>query len=204
MTIACTEILPHIDFTQKKILYRLQHASRRTEMLLRAMGQQDRAATHIIDATAGFGQDALLLAASGYRVTMLERSPIMHAALAAALQRAQHHPLLQSYVARLSLQHVDAVAYLPLHPAHIIYLDPMFPVRHKSAAVKKPMRLLQQLVATAPDNVAQLFAMALSCASVRVVVKRPRLGATITQATPNFSIVGNSSRFDIYLPAARE
>lgn len=53
----------------------------------------------------------------------------------------------------------------------MVYLDPMFPHRQKSALVKKEMRVFQTLVG-ADDDADALLAPARRLAKKRVVVKR--------------------------------
>src|SRR5436190_24267612 len=117
-----------------------------------------------------------------------------------SLKSAQAHNSLSPIIARMTYLQVDAHSWLSQLTTRpeIIYLDPMFPERKKSAAVKKEMVLLQQLVGDDLDADA-LFHLALTCANNRVVVKRPRLAEPIAGIRPNFSITGKSSRFDIYL-----
>jgi 16S rRNA (guanine1516-N2)-methyltransferase len=79
----------------------------------------------------------------------------------------------------------------------VIYLDPMFPHRDKSALVKKEMRLFRPLVGDDMDAPALLEA-ALALASHRVVVKRPRKAPCIEGPKPSHALEGKSSRYDIY------
>ena len=79
----------------------------------------------------------------------------------------------------------------------VIYLDPMFPHRDKSALVKKEMRLFRPLVGD-DDDAHSLLLAALDLASHRVVVKRPRKAPAIGDVAPGYVLEGNSSRFDIY------
>ena len=79
----------------------------------------------------------------------------------------------------------------------VVYLDPMFPTRDKSAQVKKEMRLFHPLVG-ADDDAPRLLEAALALASHRVVVKRPRRAQAITGTPPSYALEGKSSRFDIY------
>lgn len=74
----------------------------------------------------------------------------------------------------------------------------MFPTRKKSAAIKKEMLILQNVLGKELDS-AELLQVALTCATQRVVVKRPRLAGNICEKEPNFSLTGKNSRFDIYL-----
>lgn len=191
-----------LDFTTPQTIYRLKHISRRNEYLLRALGKVKPETTSIIDTTSGMGQDSLLMAAAGFHVLMLERSANVYDLLQNALNHAANHPMLTSCISRLTLLHIDAVTYLQQYEkpvADIIYLDPMFPAKQKNAASKKSMQFLQQLLQDDSDNTQELFNMALTCAKKRVVVKRPRLALPITTTKSSFSIVGKSSRFDIYI-----
>lgn len=191
-----------IDFTEGAWIYRLQQAGLRKEAIARAMGTHPNKHPRIIDATAGLGRDSFLLAALGFHVTLLERSPIVHALLADALLRARVHEKLAPIVNRMQLHCVDACDYLSQHQFDIVYLDPMFPSRDKSALVKKEMVILQTLLGKDPDTDA-LFAAASTCAAQRIVVKRPRLAAGLTGIAPSYSLTGKSSRFDVYLQSGR-
>lgn len=185
----------YIDFLSPQLSWRLQHAGLRKEKLARAIGKTPREQPLIIDATAGLGRDSFMLAGLGFSVTMLEQSPILHAMLADAIERARGQ--LPEIMARLTLIHADAIDWLPGKSADVIYLDPMFPARKKSASVKKDMVILQHLLPKS-DNVDELLETALACARYRVVIKRPRLADPVS-IKPHYSLTGSSSRFDVYL-----
>jgi len=189
----------YIDFLSGKINYRSQQAGLRKELLARAMGVKPGEHPVIVDATAGLGRDSFILASVGFEVTLLERSPIVFALLRDALVRASKDPQTKTIVDRMHLINADAQDWLPTAgKIDVIYLDPMFPERQKSASVKKEMVILQNLLGK-DDNVENLFNMAFTCAARRVVVKRPRLASIIGDRAPNFALTGKSSRFDIYL-----
>lgn len=194
-----------IDFNSGKIHARGKLAGRKNEMLVKAMGIKPGEQPTIIDSTAGLGRDSFILASVGYHVTMLEKSPIIHALLEDALIRAAHIPTLATIASRMQLVHSDAIQWLKAQSEAIkpdvIYLDPMFPSRQKSALVKKDMVLLQTLLPLGDDNEA-LFKQAIACTARRVVVKRPRLAENLADQTPTYSITGNSSRFDVYVVKA--
>lgn len=189
----------YIDFLGAKLLYRCQHASLKKELLARAIGAHPRENPRIIDTTAGLGRDSFMLAYLGFHITMIERSPILHALLEDAMIRAKLDPAIAKVIARMQLVNADSIDWLTTAPiADIIYLDPMFPERKKSASVKKEMALLQDLLEK-DENTEILFRMALTCAKLRVVVKRPRLAESISNQKPGFSLIGKSSRFDVYI-----
>ncbi len=159
----------------------------------------------ILDATAGLGQDAFLLAVSGHSVTAVERSAPLAALLADGLGRALEDPALAPHLAA-TLRVVTGDARNVLAAAEpapdAVYLDPMFPQkRHASALARKAMRIVRELAGEDLDS-AELFAAALRRARLRVVVKRPR-GAPYLAGTPDVEYGGKLVRYDAYLTANR-
>ena len=153
----------------------------------------------LVDATAGLGRDGFLLAAAGFRVVLFEHHPVVAALLRDGLARAALLPRTAAIAARIRLirgDFLDGLGQLAERPA-VIYLDPMFPHRDKSALVKKEMRLFRPLAGDDLDAPALLQA-ALALASHRVVVKRPRKAPIIEGAKPSYALEGKSSRYDIY------
>ena len=193
-----------IDFTHGTQFYRREHATLKSEMLARTLGIKPQDNALIVDATAGLGKDGFILAALGFRTILLERSPVLYVLLKDAIARANLHTLTTAATERLQLVHTDSVAWLTQYaqsaqePISVVYLDPMFPPRQKSAAVKKDLSLLQRFLPQTHDQ-EQLLRAALACATKRVVVKRPRLAEPLADLKPHHSLVGNSSRFDVYL-----
>lgn len=190
-----------VDFVQGKISYRAKQAQFQRESLIKALGIAPSLQTHIVDGTAGFGRDGFILASKGFRVTLLERSPIIHALLADGLQRFRQTNQDSAISKRMELHCIDLINWCrnPTRPPppEIIYLDPMFPTRSNKALVKKEMQILQDLLGY-QDDIDELLQVALTCARNRVVVKRPRL-AGFTNPKPNFSLTGTTCRFDVYL-----
>lgn len=200
---AATSSPLYVDFLRGKINYRAQHASIKNELLARAMGLKGKTHPSIVDATGGLAGDSFTLASLGFEVTLLERSPIIHTLVADGIQRAQKDPRIASSVNRMHLVRADAMTWLQDLKAQnrpdIIYLDPMFPERKKSALPKQKMLILHDIVGEDNDAEALLKA-ALACAQKRVVVKRPRLADILAiSPVPSFSLTGSSSRFDVYL-----
>lgn len=194
------------DFTSPGVHYRRRHGGGRSEAIARAVGVSSDAPLTVVDATAGLGGDAFVLASLGCRMTLLERVPALQELLADGLARARHesadsHTELADSVARMHLAGGDAIEYLAELPViqrpQVIYLDPMFPERKKSAAVKKEMQVFHRLVG--PDEDAgRLLAVALERAHRRVVVKRPRLAKPLEGRAPDHVLGGVRNRFDLY------
>lgn len=189
-----------INFLTGELGYRLTHSSIKKELLAKAIGIKGNYHPSVIDATAGLGRDAFLLAYLGCNVIALERSPIIAEQLQTALQHALQNPKLTKPIS-LSFINADAKNYLTTlkitEQPEVIYLDPMYPERSKSALVKQEMRLLRDIVGDDYDS-AELLEIALTRALKRVVVKRPRLAPTLTALKPDFVIAGKSQRFDVY------
>src|SRR5690554_3715911 len=189
------------EFVTGKMGYRREHGGGTGQPGARAVGlQKTRAGLHVLDATAGLGQDAFLLAGLGCLVTLLERNPVIHALLADGLARAALNPECAPVVARMALEagsSIDWLAKVEPEAMDVVYLDPMFPHRDKSALVKKEMQVFRQVVGDDDDS-AQLLQAALKAARYRVVVKRPRKAPFVEGPEPATRIEGKSSRYDIY------
>lgn len=182
------------DFNSRALMRRKEAG--KAQGLIKAC--RPRPGLRIVDATAGWGRDAALMASFGADVMMLERQPVMAALLADALKHVlpTAHPALH-----LSLVSADAVSYFQALPADdypdVIYIDPMHPARNKSALVKKDMQVLQQLIGTDLDAFT-LLEQARRVARQHVVVKWPQHLEPLFP--PNYSIQGKTVRFDCYTP----
>lgn len=193
-----------LDFTEGGAAHRRKFGGGAGQMIAKAVGINGKLAPQVFDATAGLGGDAFVLACLGCKVTLMERSPIAYVLLADALQRArqfakQHDPDLLPIMERLVLLPGNSIDYLTdcTQRYPVIYLDPMFPERQKSAAVKKEMQFFHALIGKDEDST-ELFTRALAKTHCRLVVKRPRLAPPLAQNKANLILEGKSCRFDIY------
>ena len=196
------------DFHGPTVNYRRLKGGGRRQMIAKAVGLASNPRTRVLDATAGLGRDAFVLASLGCEVIMMERVAEVGVLLDAALKDAylwghEHDPDLISILDRMKVVKGDARSLMKdeqMTPSpDVIYLDPMFPHRTKSAQVKQEMRLFQSLVGSDTDG-GELLSLALSQAKERVVVKRPRLAPLIDSgASPNHQLEGKRNRFDVYL-----
>lgn len=183
-----------VSFNDGKQGYRLTPERVRHERLIKALGKTREDTVTVLDATAGLGRDAALIAMAGFPVLLAERSPILHAMLADGLRRAP----AELAAAMQLLPCADADTHI-LPPLHAVCLDPMFPSRDKSAAVKKDLQWLQQLAAY-PDHQEEsaLLEWALGLGPQRVVVKRPGKAEPLAKRSPHHQITGKAIRFDVY------
>ncbi len=188
----------YVDFLSKEIARRLMKSRGRHELIARAVGIKGDFLPFVLDATAGFGKDSIVLANLGCKVVMIERSPVIGALLRDGLNRAANKA--PELIKNISLHLTDAKKFLQTtnEPIDVIYLDPMFPERVKSSLVRKEMRILKEIVGS-DEDAAQLFAIASQYARKRIVVKRPRYAPTITERVPDIVFKARASRFDVYM-----
>ena len=193
-----------VDFLAGAVAHRRQFGGGSGQMLAKAVGIRPGIRPTILDATAGMGRDAFVLAQLGCSLKLIERHPLIAALLADGLQRAQADAEVAPIIARMQLRGGDAITLMrDWHDElpQVIYLDPMFPHRDKSALVKKEMRLFRVLAGD-DDDAPALLEAAWQLASHRVVVKRPRKAPAIVGPSPAYVLEGKSSRFDIYTKKA--
>jgi 16S rRNA (guanine1516-N2)-methyltransferase len=189
-----------VDFLAGAVAHRRQHGGGNGQMIAKAVGIQSGVRPRILDATAGLGRDAFLLAQLGSHVTLIERHPLIGALLADGLARALPDPEVGPIIQRMELRLGNAIELMSAwvdEPPQVIYLDPMFPHREKTSLVKKEMRVFRPLVGD-DDDASQLLEVALELATHRVVVKRPRKAPGICGRQPGYVLEGKSSRYDIY------
>lgn len=194
-----------VDFIGPAAEYRRKQSSVRNESIAKACGLKSGKRPSILDATAGLGRDGFVLAALGSDVNLVERNPAVAALLFDGLNRAKQDAELGQWIdQRLKLNHASSFDFLaqvadypePQKP-DVVYLDPMFPHKKKSAAVKKEMKSFQGLVGADPDAEG-LLALARNAATERVVVKRPSYAEPLAEVKASFAITSKKHRFDVY------
>ena len=182
-----------VDFSAGKMQWRRNQSER----LHRALGINDHRKPNIIDASAGLGHDAFVMAHQGSAITLLENNPIVFLLLQDGIKQAQDAG--EAAANNMNAIFTDANDYLSTlsQAPEVIYLDPMFPSNKKSAKTKKEMQVLQTLVGKSDDDQA-LLELARDTAINRVVAKRPIKAASYAESTPDFSISGKNIRYDVY------
>lgn len=199
------------EFVAGAVDHRRKFGGGKGQMIAKAVGVKAGVYPRVLDVTAGLGKDAFVLASLGCQVQMLERSPIVHAILQDGLARARifaetedrelfqilQNMQLLAQDSRTYLANINGDADGTTVCVDVVYLDPMFPERHKTADVKKEMRAFHSLVGQ-DEDAAELLALALAKAVYRVVVKRPRKAPFLGAQSPSYQLEGKSSRYDIY------
>jgi len=191
-----------VDFVGGTMAHRRKFGGGRGEAVAKAVGIKGCYLPDVVDATAGLGRDAFVLASLGCKVRMLERNPVVAALLDDGLARgyrdAEIGPWLRERMTLLHASSLTALAELSPKP-EVVYLDPMYPHKQKSALVKKEMRVFQGLVG--PDEDADgLLEPARRLATKRIVVKRPDYAPPMADIAAQAAVVTKSHRFDIYTP----
>ncbi|RLJ16102.1 16S rRNA methyltransferase [bacterium endosymbiont of Escarpia laminata] len=192
----------YIDFVSGKSAHRRQFGGGRGQPLAKAVGLKKGLNPRVLDATAGLGRDAFVLATLGCKVQLVERSPVIAALLQDGLDRALEDAAVGQIAARMELFSADAILFMrglkEAYRPEVVYLDPMYPHRKKSALVKKEMRVFRALVGDDPDA-AELLLAARECATARVVVKRPANAGFLGETEPSMSIKSPNTRYDVYI-----
>ncbi len=188
------------DFTGGAVRHRFRFGGGRGQALPRAVGMKGGRSPMVVDATAGLGRDAFLLASLGARVILIERSPEIHKLLEDAMARANDAGgEVAEVIERMTLLRGDARDLLPTLSPEIVLVDPMHPPRKKTALVKSEMRLIREIVGTGEDSI-DLMKVALATARKRVVLKWPQRADPMAGiGPPSHQIAGKSTRYDVFM-----
>lgn len=192
-----------IDFVGGAVGHRFRSSQGKNQSLLKAVGIAKGVVSKVVDATAGLGRDAFLMASMGAQVTLIERSPDIHARLADAMARAAAEGGdYAETIARMTLLHGNSIELLPTLAPDVVLVDPMHPPRHNSALVKKEMRILRDIVGVDADQI-ELMQIALACAKKRVVLKWPQYADPMPGLRPpSHQIIGKNTRYDVFMIVA--
>jgi 16S rRNA (guanine1516-N2)-methyltransferase len=194
----------YVDFLTRSWRTRFATGLPKNHIFRRALGIKAQP-LRVIDATAGFGQDAMMALCLGCEVIAVERSSVVVAVLRNGVMRAMREDeSVRGRFENLSVVESDAMVFLDqVDAADVIYLDPMFDKPKKTAKSPKEMQLLQELLGPPPtlEEEERLFHKAFASARQRVVVKRALKGKALVR-TPTHSYKGQSVRYDVYLKLA--
>lgn len=182
----------------ENMLHRVTNGRLQHEMLVRA-AKSEKPGRRAIDATAGMGEDAFLLAAQGYEVTLYEQNPVIAALLKDALRRARKNMILKEIAERMKLVEGNSVECMEkqLDSVDVIYLDPMFPARQKSGLINKKLQLIQKLEPPCSAET-DLFDAAIKANPSKIIVKRPLKSEFLAGRKPSYTLNGKAIRYDCY------
>ncbi|WP_394497759.1 class I SAM-dependent methyltransferase [Shewanella sp. ENK2] len=197
-----------VDFVSGAVAHRRKFGGGRGQTIAKAVGLKQGISPTVVDGTAGLGRDAFVLASLGCKVIMVERHPVVAALLEDGLRRAYEDAEIGDWMCeRMSLFHGSSIEALTDAAEQsgdeidVVYLDPMYPHREKSALVKKEMRVFQTLVGADLDADG-LLKPAQALATKRVVVKRPDYAEDLDGVKPSMVLAQKKNRFDVYVKAA--
>lgn len=181
-----------VDFIKGSLFYRSQqHLG--AENLIKACRIKGQNEVRLLDGTCGLGSDSFLLHQAGFDVFAVEKNIVIYTLLFDGVSRYQQHTGENCF----QLMSGDTAAHLN-KKYDVIYLDPMFPNKVKSAKNKKSMQLFQSIHKNEIDDAATLLDKAMSSPCKRVVIKRPVKSPLLTKSKPTFQIIGKICRFDAY------
>lgn len=195
-----------VDFVSGASAHRRKYGGGKGQSIAKAVGISSAYKPSILDATAGLGRDAFVLATLGCDVTLIERHPVVYLLLKSGLQCAQGEAEIADIMARMRLMQGNSIDLLSRWDSmgqpqpDIVYLDPMFPHSTASAEAKKEMKLFRSLVGADLDE-DQLWEQANSIARCRIVVKRPAKAPPLAGKAPSYVLAGKANRFDVYSKA---
>lgn len=204
----------HIDFISGDLAHRQKYGGGRGQSIAKAIGlKQGTPPPSVLDATAGLAKDAYVLACLGCSMTLIERSPIIVELIKDAIYRATQDEHFQTILKQgFEIINQSSIVYLTelsnketledtnsevIYP-DVVYLDPMYPDKKKSASVKKNMQILQKLLGKDEDT-QELLNAALKVARKRVVVKRPKGAENLTKLKPTYVVESKKTRYDVYI-----
>lgn len=183
---------------------RLTKNNLQSELLVKAAKIKGKETVSILDATAGLGEDSVILAAAGFSVTMYEYDEIIFALLEDSVYRASHTVEYAHIANRMTLKNEDSIKAMTelkeTEKPDVILLDPMFPKREKSALIKKKFQLLQKLESPCDKEEALLNA-AMNLKPKKIIIKRPLKGPFLAGVKPSYSLKGKAIRVDVIVNA---
>lgn len=198
VTVADMKMKPvFVDFVNGKLDHRRKFVNGKEFVVKACFGKKKNPV--IFDATAGLARDAFILACNGAQVHMFERNPIVRILLKNGIERAVNSETDISELIRNNLiledKHTIYEYDGELNP-DVVYIDPMYPEKVKSALVKKDMQVFHELVGQ-DDDVMQLFQRAKEITNLKVVMKNPKWAPPLDVVSSN--VLSKGHRFDIYV-----
>ena len=191
-----------VDFLSGTLAHRQQFGGGRGQAIAKAIGLKHGNTPSVLDVTAGLARDAYVLATLGCKVTLVEQSPVLYTLIYDGIVRAHASDAEHSVSNFTGLFYADSRSYIehaaPETQPDVIYIDPMYPERKKSALVKKDMQVLHRLLGK-DENAESLLEAAIAYSKKRVVIKRPIHADHIGKRKPTTCINSKKTRYDVYV-----
>ena len=128
------------DFTS--LMPRLKTSNLQREFLVKASKIKGVEHPVLIDATAGMGEDAMILAATGFEVYLFEYDHAIAALLKDALRRAADIPELKDAVARMHFAEGNSIELMAEKPCtdERDLLDAALNMKPRRVVIKRPLK----------------------------------------------------------------
>ena len=184
-----------IDFNSGTTLWRTNRVEHE-KLIKKALGKHE-APLNILDCTAGMLQDSLLFLSLGHKVTAVEQSKILFHLLSDAINRSNDQKIFKA----LTLINANACSYISKgQKFDVIYFDPMYPTRKKSALGSGQLEYLARILAieSIENDSTQDFEFLSSLPIKKMIVKRPIKAEPFSKKI-NYQVLGKTTRFDIYI-----
>tara|TARA_B100001778_G_C18522209_1_gene599427 strand:- start:21 stop:734 length:714 start_codon:yes stop_codon:yes gene_type:complete len=178
----------NISFLDKKVNDRLKMRMRDNNDIFNKIFPDK--GSEILDCTAGFGRDARILDLLGYKVTMIEKSPLIILILKNALNILKDH--------NLTLYYGDSYDFLNHSEKEYdyIYIDFMFDKTKDKSLSSKNDEILK-IISLSEKNKNRLIKLAIKKSKKRVIVKEPKHSSS-NIINANFNIKTKLINYNIY------
>ncbi len=186
-----------IDFDNNKIDYQRKNISKKN-ILAKAIGLKSTP-LRVLDLTAGLGIDAIHLSLLGCDVVSLERNPDLFVLLNQAWKKSERHE-----VKKIQFIQADAKEFLisrgsSLHKNFdVVYYDPMYPDKKKSALPRKEMKMFRELVGSDSD-IDEVIESVLQMGFKRFVIKRPKNAEILNLIRKPIVFSGTTVQYQVFL-----
>ena len=180
--------LININFLDKKVNDRLRMRVKDNNDIFNKIFPEK--GSEILDCTAGFGRDARTLDLLGYKVTMVEKSPLIILILRNAINILKNH--------NLNLYYGDSYDFLNHSEKEYdyIYIDFMFDKTKDKSLSSKNDEILK-IISSSEENKNRLVKLAIKKSKKRVVVKEPKYSSS-NIINADFNIKTKLINYNIY------
>ncbi|MBT4762228.1 MAG: class I SAM-dependent methyltransferase [Bdellovibrionaceae bacterium] len=192
-----------VDFLDEKSIWKQGSLIQKNQIFTKAVGLK-KGCLSVLDTTAGWGQDSMMLKTLGFNVTAVEENPLVYLLLRDGLRRFDEAtPELKSPI---NLIHANSIAFIEGLSSEstfdVVYVDPMFPGKKKKALSGKPMQILKELVPTHEEKLGEILNAAFNITKKRLVLKRPlrdKIVESVWHKKADISFLGKAIRYDVFL-----
>jgi 16S rRNA (guanine1516-N2)-methyltransferase len=188
-------------YLSPSFIERLTKPPPKGDLFKKALGNWPKE-TPLLDLCGGWGRDSLCFASWGFKASCLERHSEVFKLVSKTFQELKtRNSIYENILKNISYLNIDAKDFLKNTKDNwpLIYLDPMYPDRKKSALGKGEMRILKELVGDDPDK-AELAQLAFEKTKKRLVIKGPKLSPSLLELVrPTHVFKGSSTRFEIFV-----